>query len=250
MVSVIFGIVKRFSRFFFRVFLVLLLMAVLLASSSMPPGDTYDRARTFTRYIEFDYVSWTLNALSLKTDQIALGTIDYLSPDQQHQLVVDYLNLVAEIQRGEAQLSDIYTDPSVSDPQSVSASLRQRLQELYKKRALLQPVAEGVIQEQVSEVVASLGLSLGGQPVPPVLFHSTPLPLALIISPRNEIRQVADISLLPDLSIDRQVLLEDRVDKALDVSSLVVPVGGIGLYPTMVQQTTNLNWLSEVVSHE
>ena len=225
-------------------------MAILLGSSSMPPGDTYDRARAFTRNIEFDYVSWTLDALGIKTDQIALGTIDYLSPGEQHQVVTDYLDLVVQIQRAEAQLNDIYADPKISDPQSASTSLRDQLQALYKRRGLLQPVAEAVVQEQVSEVAASLGLTLGGQPVPPVLFHSTPLPLALIISPRDKISQVADISLLPDLSVDQQVALEERVDKALNVSSLVVPVGGVGLYPTMVQQTTNLNWLFEVVSHE
>jgi hypothetical protein len=241
---------KRFLRLFLRVLFGFLLMAVLLGSSSMPPGDTYDRARAFTRSIEFDYVSWTLDALGLKSDQIALGTIDYLSPDKQHQIVKDYLDLVALIQRSEAQLNDIYADPKVSDPQSVSASLRDQLHSLYKRRELLQPVAEAVVQEQVSKVAASLGLTLGGQPVPPVLFHSTPLPLALIISPRDEIRQVADISLQPGLSVDHQAALEEKVDKALDVSSLVVPVGGVGLYPTMVQQTTNLNWLFEVVAHE
>ena len=225
-------------------------MAVLLGSSSMPPGDTYDRARAFTRSIEFDYVSWTLDALGIKSDQIALGTIAYLSPDQQHQVVKDYLDLVAQIQQSEAQLNDIYADPKVRDPQSASSPLRDNLQELYKHRELLQPVAEAVVQEQVSEVATSLGLTLGGQPVPPVLFHSTPLPLALIISPRDKIKQVADISLLPGLSVDQQAALEERVDKALDVSSLVVPVGGVGLYPTMVEQTNNLNWLFEVVSHE
>jgi len=225
-------------------------MVVLLGSSSMPPGDTYDRARAFTRSIEFDYVSWTLEALGIKTGQIALGTIDYLSPDKQHQVATDYLDLVAQIQRSEDQLNDIYANPKISDPQSTSTSLRDQLQALYKRRGLLQPVAEAVVQEQVSEVAASLGLTLGGQPVPPVLFHSTPLPLALIISPRDKIRQVADISLLPDLSVDQQAALEERVDKALNVSSLVVPVGGVGLYPTMVQQTTNLNWLFEVVAHE
>jgi hypothetical protein len=31
---------------------------------------------------------------------------------------------------------------------------------------------------------------------------------------------------------------------------LVVHVGGIGLYPTMVQQTSYLDWLAEVVAHE
>ena len=40
------------------------------------------------------------------------------------------------------------------------------------------------------------------------------------------------------------------MDEALDVSSLIVNVGGIGVYPTMVLETSNLNFLVEVVSHE
>jgi len=52
------------------------------------------------------------------------------------------------------------------------------------------------------------------------MYHSTPLPLALIVSPRNIIRQDDDISLIPDYPLDQQVELEERVDRALDVSSL------------------------------
>jgi len=82
------------------------------------------------------------------------------------------------------------------------------------------------------------------------MFHSTPLPLALIVSPRDVIRQDADISLAPDLTVDQRASLETQVDSSLDVSSLVVPIGGVGVYPTMVMQTSDINWLAEVISHE
>jgi hypothetical protein len=95
-----------------------------------------------------------------------------------------------------------------------------------------------------------MGLDIGGQAVPPVLFHSTPLPLLLVVSPRDVIRREADISLVPDLTTEEQVALEERVDEALDVSSLVVRIGGVGAYPTMVNETSNLPWLSEVIAHE
>jgi hypothetical protein len=72
----------------------------------------------------------------------------------------------------------------------------------------------------------------------------------LIVSPREVIRQDESVSLLPDLTLDRQVALEEQIDRDLDVSSLVVHIGGIGLYPTMVQQTSYLEWLGEVVAHE
>jgi hypothetical protein len=106
------------------------------------------------------------------------------------------------------------------------------------------------LQEQVSATLADLGLTTGGQPIPPVLFHITPLPYNLVISPRGKIQEDAAISLIPDLAMDKQVALENQVDNALDVSSLVVPVGGIGSYPTMIERTTALDWLADTIAHE
>ena len=40
------------------------------------------------------------------------------------------------------------------------------------------------------------------------------------------------------------------MDQQLDVSSLVVPVGGIGTYPTMIERTSALDWLSSTIAHE
>ena len=53
-----------------------------------------------------------------------------------------------------------------------------------------------------------------------------------------------------DLTVDEQAALEARVDQGLEVSSLVVPIGGVGVYPTMVQQTTNLSWMINTIAHE
>jgi hypothetical protein len=44
--------------------------------------------------------------------------------------------------------------------------------------------------------------------------------------------------------------LEDTVDQDLNISSLVVPTGGIGAYPTMIMRTSDLHWLTQVIAHE
>lgn len=229
---------------------VMVLGLFVLVSSTNPPGDTLQRARAYTRAYEFDFVGWELDALKTKLNQLALGSSRYLSSESQRQLVLDYLELVAGIQRAEYDLNIIYADPGVSDPQAASKELRHQLDEMYARRQQLAPVVEEILQNQLSNVAGDLGLTFGGQPVPPVLYHSTSLPWALIISPREEIRQIGDISLVPELTVDQHAGLETQVDEALDVSSLVVGIGGIGLYPTMVSQTSNLNWLGEVVAHE
>jgi len=231
---------------FYAIFFAGLLGGSSLLVSTKPS----EAARRYTRAVEFDYVSWTLEALSVKLDQAVLDTPFYFTETARHQIVVDYLHLMDNILSSENQLNLLYTDPQVHDPAVASIALQADLNRLYARQRQLAPLAEAVLQEQISATLADLDLTTGGQPLPPVLFHITPLPFNLVISPRDKIQQDAAISLVPDLSVDQQINLENGVDSGLDVSSLVVPVGGIGSYPTMVMRTTALDWLSDTISHE
>jgi hypothetical protein len=230
--------------------LILVTLSVMLGASIVPPSDPLERVRAFTRDIEFDYVSWTLNSLGTKLGEIALGTANYLPVEEQSKTVLAALDLIGQINEVEAQVNDIYADPTINDPETASADLRRQLNELQDQRTKLEPIAEAILQDQVNEIAASSNLTFGGQAFPPVLYHTTPPPDALIISPRDVIRQDYDISISPDISVDQMEALEDNVDRSLDVSSLVVGIGGIGVYPTMVMETTDINGLAEVVAHE
>ena len=230
--------------------IIIALSVTLLGSSVVLPSDQTEKVRLYTRNIEFDYVAWTLNALSTKYKQLALGSLAYIPDEQRRQLFLDYIDLIDQIQQSESELYSRFADPEVTNPQAATAEVRARLQDLYNQRSQQAPIAEAILQDQISQATAGMGLSLGGQPLPPVLYQSTPLPLALIVSPRNAIRQDENISLIPDLTIDQRAAIEEQVDNKLDVSSLVVGIGGVGVYPTMVMQTSDINWLSEVVAHE
>ncbi|HEX7620279.1 MAG TPA: hypothetical protein VF359_03680 [Anaerolineales bacterium] len=223
---------------------------LLGGSSLLVSSKPSEAARRYTRSVEFDYVSWTLDAFAVKLDQAALGTPYYFTETARHQIVVDYLHLMDNILSSEDKLNLMYSDPRVTNPAEASLALRTELNSLYDQQRHLAPLAESVLQEQISATLADLDLTTGGQPLPPVLFHISPLPYDLIISPRDKIQQDAAISLLPDLSVDQQITLENQVDSSLNVSSLVVPVGGIGSYPTMVMRTTALDWLSDTIAHE
>lgn len=230
--------------------LAIMLGLLLLANSSMPPADRYEQVRTFTRMREFDYVQWTLDALSLKSAYGALSAPGYLTQDQQRELVYQYLDLVGWINQTNRDITIIYTDPAITDPAQAADGLLQRLETLKSMERSLQPLAESILQYQVSTIIAEQGLALGGQPLPPVLYHVTRLPNALIISPRSKIEQEFNISLLPDMTVEEMAELEKNVEQKLDVSALVVGIGGVGTYPTMVMSTTYLPWLLEVISHE
>ena len=75
----------------------LLVGTLLLAYSTVPPGDQLERVRAFTRAIEFNYLDWTLGALGGKLSDLALGTESYLPHETvDRQLVLDYLDLVSD----------------------------------------------------------------------------------------------------------------------------------------------------------
>lgn len=228
----------------------LALYAVLITTSALPPADPADRVRAYTRMNEFDYAGWTVNALMVKLGQAALGAPRLLSLEQQKQLVLDYLQLVRETDDTEWEIEKIYADPAIGDKTAALQPLQQKLDALRERNARLAPLAEQVLQAQMTAVLDDMGLNLAGQTLPPTLYHVTPMPYALIISPRNVIRQDNNISLQPDLTLELMVEMERQVEGNLGLSALVVPVGGVGVYPTMVMSTSNLNWLAEVVAHE
>ncbi len=231
--------------------LVLSAICLMVFTYSAPrPMDEFDRVRAYTRDIEFDYASWMLNAAGLKIEQGAVGIPGYINRETSKVAVSDYFHVTQLIIQSEDALNKIYADASITDKQTASTQIRAQLTSLEAQQNALAPIAEAILQGQVSLVAADLGLTTLGQPIPTVLYHSTPVPNALIVSPRDHIEQTANISVSPDLTVDQQAALEDRVDKGLNVSSLVVPIGGVGVYPTMIMRTTDLVWLTSTIAHE
>ncbi|HTX91318.1 MAG TPA: hypothetical protein VMC09_08880 [Anaerolineales bacterium] len=224
--------------------------AILEGSTLLIPTSSSGAVHIYTRPVEFDFVSWTADALGIKIAQASIDSPYYFDAASRHQIVVEYMHLIDSILKDENRLDLFYTDPSIHDPQEASSALRASLQALYARQRKIGPLAESILQEQVAATLAEEGLTTDGQPVPPVLFHITPLPYNLVVSPRDKIQEDASISLIPDLTVDQQVILEGKVDKNLNVSSLVVPIGGIGSYPTMIERTTALDWLSSTIAHE
>ncbi len=222
----------------------------LLQSSSPVALTEEDRVQSFTRQIEFDYVSWMLDAARVKVEQASVGIPGYLDREASRIVVSDYLQATQQLMQAQDALSRIYADPGVSDKRSASAHLNGEIQNLEGRQNELAPLAEGVLQAQIAQVASDDGLTLLGQPIPAVLFHTTAVPDALIVSPRDQIQESENISITPGLAVDKQAALENGVERSLDVSALVVPIGGVGVYPTMIMRTTDLNWLTSTIAHE
>lgn len=237
-----------------RTWVLLLLVAgvsiLLLGGSASLAQDRGDKVRSYTGAIEFDYLGWTLQALAGKLEQFGLGAAGYLSEGDRVEAVQDYLARIDRASRLQREVEQALADPTVDDPQAAAAPLMDELGRQRDQLEALRPIAEEVLQEEVASVLVDWGLGLGGAPWPPVSFRFSQLPMALVVSPREAIRQEANVELVPDLPLDQQIELELQVEAGLDVSALVVPIGGLSTYPTMVMETPALDWLSETISHE
>lgn len=245
--------IRRAVKFIWRVLKVLVLIVfgiLVLTRSVIPPGTELEQIRYYTRLIEFNFLSWTLNAVGEKAVQGAMALDKFMQPDLAIMVVNDYLEQVESLGRQKAILEIVYSDPNVEDPYLESQELRESLLLEQAKLDELAPLAETILQGQLAVLLSECGLSFAGQALPPVLYKVSELPLVMIVSPRDEIRQVADISLVPGLSADEKESFETMTSENLDYSVLIVPIGGMSAYPTMVMQTTDLAWLTEVIAHE
>ncbi len=227
-----------------------LITVVLLTLLSQPLRDSAIRLpgpeaiRHYTWDAEFDYLTWVANAAALKVGQAWLQPERFLDEEAQRAHVRASMALVQRILDAENELRRLHADPAASEAEW--GRLAAELEQLYEQRQRAAPLAESILQAQVSAVFREEGFTI----FPPLLYHSTPLPWALIVSPRDRISQQHNLSLRTELTLEEHIRIEDQVAAGMNVSTLVVPVGGIGVYPTMVAQSSNLNWLAETIAHE
>ena len=232
-------------------FLLLLCCALfVLGGSATPPGGLSSRVHTLTRPIEFDFGTWTLDAFFAKFSTWGLNLQRFIPTESQTDLVLTALDQLKITQTLNAEILAIYTDPAVNDPQAASQDLREELASAESRLEALMPLAESILQAQLMDVIEEAGLDVFGQVLPPSLFQFSDVPQSLILSPRTEISKVIDISLTGELSVDEMEALEAQIFDEMEYAALVVGIGGIGTYPTMVMETTDLVWLAETIAHE
>jgi hypothetical protein len=216
--------------------LVLILLTVSLAASGVPMVEASQRVQRYTRAQKFL--------------QFTLATSTHLGAEARPSLVLEYFELVGRASALEGQVNEIFGDPAIQDPEARAAGVQLELAQARRRLSQIQPAAESVLAEQVSVILTDAGLDFEGEVLPPVAFHFSRTPLALIASPRNVIREEANVELNPGLSIEERIRLEDEVEAGTDLSALVVPIGGLGTYPTMIQESNAVSWVVETIVHE
>ncbi len=231
--------------------LFVVLLFVLVAAPEWPAfaGERY-RLDTFIRLRQFDFANWELNALATKLAGTLAGGHSYLDDERSKQFVLSYLELLKQVHELEREIETIYADPDITDPAPAVAEIEAEIAPLRETLAERQPLVEEILQSQVASILVEEGFGVLNAAWPPVEMHMTPLPQILIVSPRDEIRQIHNVPLESGLETASKEELEEQILSDLDRSALVVPIGGLGMIPSMIVETTSINFLADVVAHE
>jgi hypothetical protein len=238
---------------FWRGFTVMLVFGLFAVGvPGMMPGsdDANHQALGVARDHLFDFAAWEADAAIDKIGTAMLNPAEFMGPDEQVQYVRDYLALVQEIQNDEAEITQFYISPNIYDPDFASAPLRTRRDALRAEQISKQALAESIIESQIAETLHKHGLGVGGEILPPVSIRFTQLPTIMIVSRRDRIERTGSYALEHGLTVDEMEHLENGVDAEVGVSSLIVPLGGLAVYPAMLIETSYLPHVYEVGAHE
>lgn len=246
----------RWRRLIKRIGLIVILsaffamMALVISQEYPVPGASGTKVALAVGQNVFDFVEWMGDGWLEKAGQIAAPAQDYLTDQQRSQFVLNYMQKVRDWSELEGQVRAVYVDPSVKDPEGATRDQRARRDALRAEIEQLRPTAEAILQQQVSSVLTDEGFASGGEVLPPVAARITPLPYILIISPRDAIRRIDGEGLQAGLNVDEAERIEAQVFSTTNQSALVVPIGGLAAYPTMILETGDLTWLLQTMSHE
>ncbi len=232
--------------------LILVLMGIILfvpQEYPVPGAPTTIISRLAGKDL-FDFAGWMADSWLEKAEQISAQVQDFLPETQRRQFVLDFTQLLNDWGKLEEQVRQVYADASVKDPETQTKDLRAERDAIRAEIERRRPTAEAIIQEQIASVLADEGFGAGGEIFPPVAARITPLPYMLIISPRDEINRVDAEGLEAGLSVDKADQIETQVLSQTNQSALVVPIGGLAAYPTMIQEVGDTLWLMQTVAHE
>jgi hypothetical protein len=232
--------------------LALLLAALLLglAAEGPPPASLDTQASRLLAGRRFDFVSWEVEALLGKLAHSLVAPQRTMHEPARHDFFLDYLRLVAAIQYLDREIQLVYVDPDVEDPEGATVELRARLAELRAAEEARQLLAEAILEEQTGSILMDAGFGGLGRELPPVGAHFTPLPLLLVVSPRDHVENILDLDLRHGLDVAQREAIEEAVETTHDVSALVTGIGGLAAYPAMLLESSSLNWVADVTAHE
>ena len=165
--------------------------------------------------------------------------------------VIEYFSTIDLIKALEGEIRAAGTGNREGNP----VSWQSELTALEERKGELEDTVERVLAEQIEETLAAEGIFNPFTDnleiiLPPLSFRLEKPPHLLVISPRDRIESIREITLKQELSPAEMEAIEDEAE-GLGVSALVVKLGGLGsTYPTFVTNDASLRFTIDAATEE
>jgi len=230
------------------VIIISLLCICLAGGGCASTGSFDDSLKSTVQTFRFSTVKWEAGVIR----QAITGWIFHQNKpvDSGLQTVNQYFSLVDRIKALQSRIAANNTGTKKDD----IASLKAELERTEKERASLAGPVAGIIAGQIKETLARQGVynPITGwrRHFPPLNFRLEKLPYLLVISPRERIESIREVTLRQDITPEQIARIEAAVDE-LGVSSLVVELGGYGgTYPTIVLTEADIRFTLDTAVEE
>jgi hypothetical protein len=232
-----------------------LLIAVLLLLFTLAAGcatrqdfDSY--LQTITTPYRFHLAKWEFQALGKEIGQFFNGR--HGSTNNAASEVARYFANIENIRILEAEIEAVRAGNLPGD----IASLEDKLDELRQENAAAGDSVARHLETQIRDELSRQGifnpadkyirLKIG---FPPVNIYLSKPPHMLVVSPRDRIESIREITLLPEMVETEMEAIEARIDTK-GYSSLVVELGGLSTYPSYVTDEADIRFVLNTAAEE
>lgn len=167
--------------------------------------------------------------------------------DERNAYLDRYPNLAIELRRARESLR-----LALARNDEISAGIHQtHIDNLIAERNQIRDAVEELLEAAISTEIINIGLHQDGEFIwPPVDFRIDDTPHVLVTSPRDKIERHSVRLLQPELSEQEKLQMETQIFDRADLSTVVLPTGGLASYPNLVPSDYSLQSLLEVSAHE
>jgi len=220
-----------------------LVLVTLFNISCASSHDIDDQVNKAVKSYRFSIAGWEFNTFFQRIKQLFHSQNE--NPQTDAEITDEFIRLGNQIQNLKTKIND-----------TNQADIQFQMDSLRQQQINIAGAVEKIIERQTTLVLAEMGIY---QPwyqhiklkftFPTPDFKLEAAPHLLVISPRDKIETTKTILLSSDLSLAEMAAIEANVDK-LNVSSLVVDLGGVGTYPNLVASDSDFQFIIETCAHE
>ena len=225
-----------------------------MPSSGCQPSRSLDQQlQAIVKPYRFSIAAWEVHHILTKTDSSPGDGRSRSEAADKPELVTAYFSLVDQIDALKKEIDAVRSGPRTA----CVTCLEEDLQALQEARRALRGTVEEIIGYQVREALRAQGIYNPADryfrlrvSFPPVYFTLDRPPNLLVISPKERIESLREITLRQDLSVETMEEIEAQVE-ALGMSALAVELGGFGgTYPTFVLDDATVEFTLGAVAEE